>query len=166
MRTLSLTIAAAAAGLAFAAPASAQYYGAPYAPQQNYGYGQGYGYGQVNPAQRLQMRVDAVQHFIQRLDRADRAAKELKREARSIERQVRSAYRLSPNQMRDIERRLGRLEQRVSYAMLGRFGRGWDRQSGQYGSHYNGYAQGFDRDRDDDRDWRGDRNDRDRDDDD
>ena len=74
MRKLSLTLAAAAAALAFAAPASAQYpgqyYGAPYAAPQAYGYGQGY--GQYNPAQRLQMRIDAVQHFINRLDRADR----------------------------------------------------------------------------------------------
>lgn len=173
MRKLSLTLAAAAAALAFAAPASAQYpaqyYGAPYATPQAYGYGQGY--GQYNPAQRLQMRIDAVQHFINRLDRADRvpnrAAKELKREARSIERRIRtaSAYGLNPYAANDIERRLGRLEQRVSYAMLGRFGRGWDRQGGHNGSPYNGYAQSFDR-RDDNRDWYGDRRERDRDDDD
>lgn len=155
MRKLTLTLFAAGAALAFAAPASAQYYGSPYAPQpQAYGYGQG-GYGQM---QRLQMRVDALQHFIKRLDRADRVtsrkAQQFKREARSIEQRLRtaSAYGLHPYEARDIEMRLGRLEQKVSYATIQRFGRDFGpdfgRQAASYGYPAYGYGQYFDGDDD------------------
>jgi hypothetical protein len=180
MRKLTVTLFAAGAALALAAPASAQYYGGQYVPQQPYGYGGGYGYNAYGQVQRLQMRVDALQHFIQRLDRADRVtsrkARDLKREAFGIEQRLRmaSAYGLNPIEAREIENRLGRLEQKVSYATIQRFGRDYGRQPGYgapgygygYGNAYGGgygYGQNFDRN-DADRSWGG--HDRDDDDDD
>lgn len=175
MRKLIITLAAAGAAAAIAAPASAQSYGQSYYPQtgygqsygyqQPYGYGQGYGYHQWGQVHALQMRVDMIQRHIQRLDRADRirnrTADRLLREARGIEQRLRSSsrYGFNPIEARDVEVRLARLEQRVGEAMNRRFGRGWNNYNysrygqGGYGNpSYGDY--GHDRDRDDHRgDW-------------
>src|SRR4051812_23192779 len=156
MRKFVISLAAAGTALAFASPASAQYYPQP---QQPYGYGtpsHGYGgygaqpygynngYGQVRT---LQARIDRIEYQIQRFDRRDqirnRSADQLRREARSIEKRLRSASRsgLNPYEANDIAQRIARLEQRVQYAM----GHNYNR----YG--YNGYNNGgynVDRDRD------------------
>jgi TolA-binding protein len=143
MRKFLISLAVATSALAVAAPASAQYSPGP----QGYGYGQqGYGYnnnyGQVR---RLQARIDQIQRQIKRLDRRDvirnRQADGLRAEARNIERRLRdvSRFGLSPRESRDIEIRVGRLEQQVRYAAS--YGRN------RYGS--NGYGQNaYDRDRD------------------
>jgi hypothetical protein len=65
MRKVLISLAAAAATLAVAAPASAQVYGAP---RYNAPYGNAYGYGYGN-IRALQMRVDAIQRQINVLDR-------------------------------------------------------------------------------------------------
>lgn len=150
MRKFVIALAAAGTGLAFASPASAQYYPQP----QNYGYGgqpygyNGYGHGGYGQVQQLQVRIDALQNRIRWMDRAnvirDHSADRLKEESRSIERRLHRAarYGLNPYEMNDIQVRIARLEQRVQFASS-RFGRG--------GYGYNGYNNGGyygDRDRD------------------
>lgn len=153
MRKLLLSLAAAGAALAAASPAAAQYYPAP----QPQGYAYGFNnYGQVRA---LQARVDAIQYQIRMLDRRnvirDGSASRLKEESRHIEKRLRQASRhgLNPYELNDIQQRIARLEQRVQYAMNGRFGR-----HAQYGSYgQNGHYDRHDRndddrwDRDDDR---------------
>ena len=143
MRKFLITLAVAASAVAVASPASAQYNPQP----QGYGYGQqgnGYNnnYGQVR---RLQVRIDQIQRQIQRLDRRgairNRQADGLRAEARNIERRLRdvSRYGLNPRESRDIEIRIGRLEQRVRYAA----------SNGRNGYGNNGYGNNAnDRDRD------------------
>src|SRR3954464_8441561 len=147
MRKFVISLAAAGTALAFASPASAQYYPQPQQRHGGYGaqpYGNNNGYGQVRS---LQARIDRIEYQIQRFDRRDqirnRSADQLRREARSIEKRLRSSsrYGLNPYEVNDIERRIARLEQRVQYAM----GHNYNR----YG--YNGYNNGgynVDRDRD------------------
>jgi hypothetical protein len=126
---LSLTVAGIAS--VAASPAAAQYYRAQQpAP---YGYnGNGYnnGWGQVRA---LQVRIDAVERQINRLDRRDvvggRSADRLRHEANNIERRLHDRTRggLNPREAADIEVRIARLEQRVQYAMNDRYGRYRDR---------------------------------------
>ncbi len=137
MRRLIISLASAGAALAIATPAAAQYYPHP----QQYGYGQQYGnYGQVRS---LQIRIDAIERQINRLDRRDRirdrTADRLRNEANSIEHRLRRAARfgLTPYEARDIQVRIARLEQRVQYSLAGR--------NGYNGYNNNGY---YDRDRD------------------
>ena len=128
MRKFVLSLAAAGAALAVSPPAAAQYYQAP-APAP-YGYGNGYGYnnnwGQMRS---LQVRIDNVERQINRLDRRDviggRSADRLMDEANRIERRLHERARggLSPREASDIEVRIGRLEQRVQFAMNDRYGR-------------------------------------------
>lgn len=159
MRKVLISLAAAGTALAFATPASAQYY--PQAQPQPYGYGApqygyggqqyGYGYNNYGQVRMLQARIDAVQHQINRLDRRDRirngSADRLREESRGIERRLHRAgrYGLNPYEANDIQARIARLEQRVNYALASRNGR-----YGGYG--YNGYNNGqygyADRDRD------------------
>ena len=154
MRTVLISLAAAASALAVATPASAQYYPVP----QGNAYGYNNNYGQVR---RLDARIDAIQRQITRLDRrnilSDREARRLRNDSREIERRLHFAARngLHPQERFDIERRIARLEHRLFRDA--RDGNRWGRDDHRYGS--------YDRDRDgrDDR-WESDRG-RDRDDD-
>ena len=137
MRKVILSLAAAGAALAFATPASAQYYPAPY--------GNAYGYNNYGQVRSLQVRIDAVERQINRLDRRDRirdnAADRLRSEANSIERRLHRAarYGLNGYEANDISVRIARLEQRVQYTLARNYGR--------YSN--NGYYNGsYDRDRD------------------
>jgi hypothetical protein len=113
MRKILISAALAASTLAVAAPAAAQW-----APPQPQGYGYGYhgNYGQVR---RLQARVDQLQREIRQLDRrnilSNREARRLMDESRGIEYRLRqSAYNgLNWNESRQIDVRIGRLEQRI-----------------------------------------------------
>ncbi len=143
MRKLIITLAAAGAALVVATPAAAQFPG-QYAPYGN-AYGYNNNYGQVRA---LQVRIDAVERQINRLDRRDRirdrTADRLRDEANNLERRLRHAARdgLSPWEANDIQVRIARLEQRVQYSLAGRYGRN--------GYGYNGYNNNgyYDRDRD------------------
>jgi len=141
MRKVLISLAAASAAFAVAAPASAQYY-----PGQQYGNGYGYnnnGYGQVRS---LQVRIDNIERQINMLDRRDRIrdrnADRLRDEANSLEKRLRHAARdgVSPWEAQDLNVRIARLEQRVQYSFRGR---------GGYNNGYNNYGNGsYDRDRD------------------
>ena len=108
----------------------------------------------------LQARIDAVEHRLRQLDRRDvirgRSADRLRQEADRIEDRLHRAARggLNPYEANDIQIRIARLEQRVQYAMSGRFG-GYG--NNRYGYGQNGYSDRHDgddrgnRDRDDDR---------------
>jgi predicted RNase H-like nuclease (RuvC/YqgF family) len=115
MRKVLISLAAAAATLAVAAPASAQVYGAP---RYNAPYGNAYGYGYGN-IRALQMRVDAIQRQINVLDRrnilSNREARRLREQSRDLERRLHQRARngLSPREMQNIQIRIARLEQRV-----------------------------------------------------
>jgi Spy/CpxP family protein refolding chaperone len=130
MRKVLISLAAAATALAFASPASAQYY--PQPENQPFGYGNAYnGYGQGNYGQvrAFQARIDAIQKQIRQLDRRDMirdgSADRLKNESREIERRLRAIGRngLNGYEANDIHSRIARLEQRVQYAMSSRYGR-------------------------------------------
>ena len=150
MRKIVLSLAAAGAALIAASPATAQYYPQPQPYGYNGGYGFNNGFGQVR---MLQARIDNVERQINRLDRrdriGDRSADRLRDEANRIERQLRRSGRdgLNPYEMRDIQLRIARLEQRVQYSLANGYGR--------YGYGNGGYGYS-DRDRD-----RRDRDDRD-----
>ena len=147
MRKLMISLATAGAALAVATPAAAQYY-----PGQPYGYGapygNAYGYNNYGQVRSLQVRLNAIERQINRLDRRDRigdnTADRLRREANRIERRLRLAARngLNPYEMNDIRVRIARLEQRVNFSLSNRFGRGYNNG---YGYDNGGY---HDRDRD------------------
>ena len=133
MRKTVLSIAAAGAALLAASPAAAQYY--PQSQPAPYGYnGNGYnynsGWGQVRA---LQVRIDNVERQINRLDRrdriGDRSADRLREEANRIEDRLHRVARggLNPYEAREIEVRIGRLEQRVQYSLANNYGRYGDR---------------------------------------
>src|SRR5438270_1366823 len=131
MRKTVLSIAAAGAALLAASPAAAQYY--PQSQPAPYGYnGNGYnsGWGQVRA---LQVRIDNVERQINRLDRrdriGDRSADRLREEANRIEDRLHRVARggLNPYEAREIELRIGRLEQRVQYSLANNYGRYGDR---------------------------------------
>ena len=152
MRQFFIALAAAGSALAFASPAAAQYY-----PQQQ-PYGYGYGFNNDGQVRALQARIDNVERQIRHLDRRnairDNSADRLRREADRIEDRLHRAGRngLNPYEANDIQQRIVRLEQRVQYAMNGRFGRyGYNGYGGQ-----NGYYGDRDRDNDDRRDRDGD----------
>lgn len=143
MRKLIISLAAAGTALAFATPASAQYFPQPQPYGYGYGYGHNYGYGQVRA---LQARIDGIQRRIEHL-RARRLitrdeANGLRSESRELERRLYRIGRngLNYNEARRIEYRIARLEQHVRREV--RDGRGWDRG---YGYNDRGY---YDRDRD------------------
>jgi hypothetical protein len=124
MRKIVLSLAAAGAALAFAAPAAAQYYPQPQA------YGNGYGFqNNWREVRMLQARVDNVERQINRLDRRDRirdrSADRLRYEANRIEDRLHRAARggLNPYEARDIEVRIARLEQQVQYSVASGYGR-------------------------------------------
>ena len=124
MRKIVLSLVAAGAALAVAAPAAAQYYPGRPVPAPGYGYGRGY--GQVR---EMQMRLDNIERQIDRLDRRDRigerAADRLRNDANRIEERLHRRARggLDPREAGDIQYRLQRLEQQVQWARERR----WDR---------------------------------------
>jgi len=152
MRKFVIALAAAGSALAFASPASAQYYPQPQPYGQPYGYGgqgyNGYGYNGFGQVQQLQQRIDVLQNRIRFMDRAnvirDRSADRLKDEARDIEKRLRKSSRhgLNPYELNNLQARIARLEQRVQIA------------SSRFGGRY-GYNSGYHNDRD--RDGRDDR---------
>jgi hypothetical protein len=130
MRKFVLPLAVAGAGLVAASPAAAQFYPAPQAAPYAYGNGYNNNWGQFRS---LQVRIDNVQRQINRLDRRDvirgRSADRLMDEANKIERRLHERARGGLNQREayDIEMRIGRLEQRLQFAMNDRYGRYGDR---------------------------------------
>ena len=136
MRKVLISAAAAVSALAFAAPASAQYY--PASPN-----GYSYGYNNARHVRSLQARVDNLQRDINRLDKRDvlseREAGSLREQSKQVERQLRYSSRngLNPYEANSIERGLARLEQRISYEV---------RDGNRYASW--GHNQWTDRDRD------------------
>jgi hypothetical protein len=133
MRKLVLSLVAAASALAVAAPASAQW--APpvyrYAP-----YNYGAGYSGIRFAEAMQVRVQRIRRDIRDLEVRHilswREARELDNEARSIERKV---YRstgngVQPGEARNIERRIQRLEYRIS-----REASDWNNRPNHYHRH-------------------------------
>jgi len=150
MRKVIISLAAASAALAVAAPASAQYYpGQQYGGQYGNPYNNGYGYnnngwGQVRA---LQTRVDQIQRNLRRLAqvRAISSNEYRKRneDARDIEQRLRRDARdgrgLNGQELYQLQIRIARLEQRI--ARDTRDGRGW-------GNGYNNNGGYYDRDRD------------------
>ena len=144
MRKFVLSLAAAGAALAVASPAAAQYYPGP----DGAPYGNAYGYNTFGQVRALQVRLNAIERQINRLDRrnrvGDREADRLRREADRIENRLHRAARggLNPYEFNDIQRRIAVLEQRVQYAV----NNGWNRYGSRYG--WNGNYGYSDRDRD------------------
>ena len=159
MRTLLISLAAAASALAVATPAAAQYYPQP----------QGYAYGHQDNrglARSLQVRIDNIQRQIERLDRrnilSDREARNLRQDARELERRLHHArYRgLHSAERHDLERRLVRLEHRL--LRDARDGHRWGsnyQQHGAYDRDRDGRDDRYEDDRGRDRDGQWDRDD-------
>jgi hypothetical protein len=121
MRKFLIPLTAAAATMAFASPASAQWYPQPqpYAQPNAYGNLAPHAFGNFAGVRGMQARAQNLRMQIRNLDRRNmltrNQARSLQREARTIERQIaRSArQRLNPRQYRSIDQRLVRLEMRV-----------------------------------------------------
>lgn len=136
MRKFHIALAATAATLAFAAPASAQYYPQP----MGYGYGYG-GYHGYNAgyghARMLQARIDQVQREIVRLARYRMLSpieyRRLRNHARQLERSLRynarDGYGLTAREAYTIQRQLARLEYRIARDVRDgrRYAYGWRR---------------------------------------
>jgi hypothetical protein len=181
---MTLTLAAAGAAIAFAAPASAQYYPAPnYVPayQQGYGYQQpgygqqGYGYNNwlynfrdQRYARMMQDRVQRIRNDIRQmgamriLSRSE--VRDLDQEARAVQDRIYRYARsgVSNAEARRIDNRVRRLETRVT-----REASDWNRRPGvrrynayNYDQYQNYYGRNGGRDRD--RDGLNDRYERDR----
>lgn len=168
MRTLLISLAAAASALAVASPASAQW--APPvphgAPGHGYGHGYGYGYGhggyEFHQVRMLQDRIQRLRERIVRMDRMDRLshreARRLDRHAAELQHRVHFAARrgLNPWERRDIEHRVEALSQAVRYAARENRRWGWngfnahDNSFGYYGARMRDDDRRFDRDDDDD----------------
>lgn len=124
MRKMVLSLIGAGAFLAAAAPAAAQYYPSPMPPGPGYNHYENWG-----EVRALDMRIDNIRQQIMRLDRRDaigsHAADRLMHEANQIDRRLRSKARngLDPREAGDIQYRIQQLEQRVQWAVHGR----WDR---------------------------------------
>ncbi|HVL77858.1 MAG TPA: hypothetical protein VM346_01070 [Sphingomicrobium sp.] len=124
MRNILISLSAAAASLAFAAPASAQW-----AQPQGHAYGYYQNHGQVRV---LHVRIQQLQRHIVQLDRRgiirSREAQRLYRDARALEgRLIRQSHNgLTLRQRNDIQLRLARLEQRVAIASRSNHRWGYD----------------------------------------
>ena len=113
MKKFLISAAVAATALTAAAPAAAQY-----APPYGNAYGYHNNHGQVRA---LQVRIDRLQREIRRLDQrniiTNREAARLYDDSRELERRLRRNARdgrgLTFNEVRAIEVRLARLEQRL-----------------------------------------------------
>ncbi|MEO7602724.1 MAG: hypothetical protein ABIS39_05610 [Sphingomicrobium sp.] len=176
MRRVTMTLVAAGAAIAFAAPASAQYYPAPTYGQAGYGYQQpGYGYQQPGYANQgnwlfnfrdqryvrmMQDRVQRIRHDIRQMGAmrilSYREVRDLDRDARLIQDRINryARFGVGPNEARKIDNRVRRLEMRVM-----REANDWNRRPGtrrynpwnydQYQNYY-GRDGGDWRDRDSD----------------
>ena len=143
MRKFMISLAVAGSALAIAMPASAQYY-----PQPQPGYGSGYGqnnnWGQTRA---MQARIDGIQRQIQMLHSRRLLSRSeyngLRQDARNLEYRLRNASRngLNYNELRTVEYRLARLEQKIRREVAD----GNRRGRGQSGYSNSGYS---DRDRD------------------
>jgi len=146
MRKFVVSLAAVGTVLAFATPAAAQYAPQPQYGAPQYGAPQGYGYGYNNYGQvrALQARIDGIQRQIENLS-ARRAitrdeANGLRNESRDLERRLYRVGRkgLNPNETRNIEYRVARLEQHVRHEATdgNRYGRyGYNGANGGYGEY-------------------------------
>lgn len=118
MRKFLISAAVAAGALTISAPVAAQW-----APPPAYGapYGNAYGYGHNTHGQfrSAQVRIDRLQREIRRLDRrniiTNREAARLMDDSRDLERRLHRSARngLNFNEIRAVEVRLARLEQRL-----------------------------------------------------
>ena len=150
MRTVLISLAAAASALAVATPATAQYFPAP----PGYAFGHQGNFGQVR---RLQFRIDHIQRQINILDRrnilSEREARRLRHDSRELERRLRFAAHngLHPQERFNIERRLARLEHRLFRDAND--GNRWGHNAGYYDQDRDDRdgRRGRGRDRDDDR---------------
>ena len=112
MKKFLISAAIAAGALGLAAPAAAQY-----APP----YGNAYGYNNYGQVRSLQVRIERLQREIRQLDRrnilSNREAARLMDDSRDLERRLRRNVRdgrgLTFNEVRAVEVRLVRLEQRL-----------------------------------------------------
>jgi hypothetical protein len=129
MRKVILSLAAAAATLAVAAPASAQAWG-----NMTPAYGApAYGYANYNRAhvRALQVRVDAIQRQISHLARYRKISpneyRNLLRDSREVERAIHQNARdgrgLSPREFGRMQQKIARLEYKVQRDV--RDGRQW-----------------------------------------
>lgn len=128
MRRIALSLAGAAAAIGLAAPASAQFYGAPIYGRPIYGaYApRVYNYGYASPAiaQAMEARVAGIRAQVRDLSLRGRLrfgqARSLDRQAFTLQREIRaSAWNgLNPYDRISLERRIARLEQRVQIAAL------------------------------------------------
>lgn len=133
MRKFLISAAVAAGALTISAPAAAQW-APPPPPAYGAPYGNAYGYGHNTHGQfrSLQVRIDRLQREIRRLDQRNfishREAARLMNDSRALERRlVRSARNgLTRNEVRAVEVRLVRLEQRL--ALHARDGNRWGRR--------------------------------------
>ena len=114
MKTALFTIGAAVSAIAFATPASAQYF-----PQARGYYQPTYNY---NHARNLKARLDYTQRELRRLAQYRMISRHeyhnLLRDSREIEyrliRNARDGYGLSPQEAYNVERRMARLEQKIA----------------------------------------------------
>ncbi len=136
MRKVLISLAAAAATFAVAAPASAQAYGnmRPYNPVYNYSpYNYGHGYNGYGFVRQMQARVQRVRSDIRNMQvrrmLSYREARKLDREANAIQRRIYRAPRggIRPAEARGIENRIRKLEWRVQ-----REARDWNGRYGRY----------------------------------
>ena len=125
MRTVLISLVAAASALAVATPATAQYHPQQYPqqyPQPGYGYGYGQNYNHRGHVRALQVRIDRIQREINRLARYRMVSRNehrtLQRDAREIERSLRRNARdgrgLTVREMYNTERRIVRLEHKIA----------------------------------------------------
>lgn len=117
-----IPIAAAGSALAFAAPASAQWYPQPVRPMAPYAAPYAYGHVNYGHARALQARIDHIQREIRRLAQyrmiSPHEYRTLRNQSRQIERSLRrnarDGYGLNPREAYAIERRIARLEYRLA----------------------------------------------------
>ena len=138
MRKFLISAAVAATALTAAVPAAAQY-----APP----YGNAYGFNNYGQVRSLQARVDNLQRQIRRLDQrnilSNREAARLMDDSRDLERRLhrnaRDGRGLNYNEVRAVEVRIVRLEQRVMHDA---------RDGNRWGDRRYGDRDWVDRDRD------------------
>ena len=139
MKKFLISAAVAAGAMTIAAPAAAQY-----APGDGNAYGDNNNYGQVRA---LQARIDQIQRQIRRLDQrnilSNREAARLMDDSRDLERRLhrnaRDGRGLNYNEVRAVEVRIVRLEQRVMHDA---------RDGNRWGDRRYGDRDWVDRDRD------------------
>lgn len=126
MPKIALVLAGAAAALGLAAPASAQFYGAPYAPYAPVYAPRVVNYGFATPAivGNMEARIARIRAQVRDLSLRGRLgfgkARNLDRQAFSLQRQVRNAAwnGISPGERYSLELRIANLERRVQIAAL------------------------------------------------